>query len=66
MSISDAVAGIIIILAAALGLFMVVNNMDFSGENNTRAAISYPKECKPMEINILGVTIRKNDTEVCK
>ena len=73
MNISNAVAGIILILVGMTGLFILINNMDSASSADSSnekilvgAAVNHQKECKPMEINILGVTIRKNDTEICK
>ena len=73
MNISNAVAGIILILVGMTGLFILINNISSSSNTNSSnekilvgTAVHHQTECKPMEINILGVTIRKNDTEVCK
>lgn len=62
MNISNIVTGIILILGGMIGFFIIISNIDSS----SNADSNYQKECKPMEINILGVTVRKNDTEICK
>lgn len=73
MNISNTVIGIILMLIGMTGLFIVISNIDSSSNTDSSnkkilvgTAVNHQKECKPMEINILGVTIRKNDTEMCK
>ena len=73
MNISNIVIGIILILGGMIGLFILISNIDSSSNTDSSnkkilvgTAVNHQKECKPMEIYILCITVRKNDTEICK
>lgn len=71
ININNAVIDIILtwigMISFFILIFILINNTDSINKKIfVGTAVNHQKKCKPMEINMFSVTIRKNDTKVCK